>query len=240
MAVYLVAAFYKFVQLTDVSALQHALLKLCKEQNILGSILLAEEGINSTIAGKAKNIQNILTFLRSKENFSDLVCKYSQSDFIPFRKLKVLLKKEIVTFGASNVKPYQKTGVPVAPTEWNTLISSEDMLVIDTRNTYETKLGTFKKALDPNIKTFKDFQTYVEHNLDPSVHKKIAMYCTGGIRCEKASSYLLAQGFEKVYQLQGGILKYLESIDPKNSLWEGKCFVFDDRTALEQDSIISI
>lgn len=239
MAEYLIAAFYKFTKLTDVPFWQNTLRTLCKDQNILGTILLADEGINSTIAGKAENIQMVINFLGSQESFTVLDCKYSQCNFMPFRKLKVLHKKEIVTFGIPHIKPHQKTGIQVDPTEWNDLISNKDVIVIDTRNTYEVELGSFQKALNPNTEIFREFPSYVKNNLDPTVHKKIAMYCTGGIRCEKASAYLLDQGFEKVYQLQGGILKYLEKVEPKNSLWHGKCFIFDDRITVEKDSITS-
>jgi UPF0176 protein len=232
MRAYWIATFYKFVKLTDISSLQATLLKVCKAQNILGSILLAEEGINSTLAGKKENIQNVLSFLRSLKSFADLQCHYSSADFSPFRQLKVLLKKEIVALGMPNIKPYQKTGIPVDACEWDRLITAKDVLVIDTRNTYEIELGTFQHAINPNTATFKDFPHYVKNNLDPQIHRKIAMYCTGGIRCEKASAYLLEQGFENVYQLQGGILKYLERTDPKNCLWQGKCFIFDDRITL--------
>lgn len=237
MSLYTVAAFYKFVALTELVSLQTELKHFCKDHTIFGTIILATEGINGTLVGEDKDIKAIIKLLREKPSFSDLECKFSISDFRPFHKSWVHIKKEIVTFGVEGLKPEQKTGIHVNHLEWNQLISEPDVLVIDTRNTYETELGSFKGAIDPETKKFTDFPIYVKEKLDPNKHKKIAMYCTGGIRCEKASAYLLAQGFEKVYQLQGGILKYLEKVSPENSLWEGKCFIFDDRIVLEKDAI---
>jgi len=234
---YTVAAFYKFVTLTNLSGLQAELQEFCKQHEIYGTIILAEEGINGSIAGEADNINAMIAFLRSKEQFVDLECKLSCSDFRPFNKSWVLIKKEIVTFGALDRAPQHKTGTHVNAIEWNKLISSPDVLVIDTRNTYEIELGAFKGAVNPNTEKFTEFRGFVKTELDPVKHKKIAMYCTGGIRCEKASSYLLEQGFENVYQLQGGILKYLENTPAEESLWEGKCFVFDDRVVLEKEAI---
>ncbi len=233
MSHYTVVAFYKFIELSDIEVLKLTLHKFCKEKKILGTIILAKEGINGTIAGTAESIKAILELLRTNPNFLDLECKYSYSDLMPFDKIKIIIKKEIVTFGVPGITPSQKTGMQVAPNNWNQLISDSDVLVIDTRNNFEVELGTFKGAINPKTSKFGDFPTYVKTNLDPKKHKKIAMFCTGGIRCEKASSYLLEQGFENVYQLQGGILKYLEKIKSEDSLWEGKCFIFDKRIALE-------
>jgi len=233
-----VAAFYKFVDLTDLSALQHILKQFCKDQDILGTLLLATEGINGTVAGPAKGIKALIAFLRADTRFAELECKYSYSEQMPFQKMKVLIKNEIVHLGVPSIRPHQATGISVAPEQWDRLISDPEVCLIDTRNHYETEQGTFKGASDPKTKTFREFPNYVARTLDPTQHKKIALFCTGGIRCEKASAYLLQQGFENVYQLQGGILKYLEKISPDNSTWQGKCFIFDDRLVLDKDFII--
>jgi len=235
---YMIVTFYKFATLNNIYSLQSTLKQLCKEQGIVGTILLAEEGINSTLAGKGENINAILLYLRSLQPLSNLKCTYSYANILPFKKTKILIKKEIVALKVAGIDPGIKAGIPVTPEAWNDLISEPDVTVIDTRNTYEIELGTFKGALNPKTRKFRDFPAYVKANLDPAKHKKIAIFCTGGIRCEKASSYLLEQGFENVYQLQGGILKYLEKIEPKNSLWEGKCFIFDNRITLEEDNIL--
>jgi UPF0176 protein len=240
MSFYTIVAFYKFTQLTNVFDLQTAIKKRCKERSILGTILVAEEGINGTIAGTEEDIKAIVDYFHTEPLISGLSCKYSVSEIKPFEKLKVYLKKEIVALHRPDINPYHQTGEFVSPEEWNQLISDPEVLVIDTRNTYETELGTFKGAIDPKTEHFRDFPNYVKAELDPEKHKKIAMFCTGGIRCEKASAYLLEQGFENVYQLDGGILKYLEKIEPENSLWEGKCFIFDERITLERETIIQI
>jgi UPF0176 protein len=237
MSQYTIVAFYKFVELPNLSNLQTVLQKNCKKLGVLGTILLAPEGINGTLAGKEEDIKAILTLLESHEPLADLEYKYSHSDHIPFRKTKILIKKEIVTFDAGYTCPSKKTGKHISPEEWNQLITEPDVLIIDTRNTYEIELGTFKDAINPQTKQFTDFPNFVKENLEPRKHKKIAMFCTGGIRCEKASTYLLDQGFENVYQLQGGILKYLEKIKPQQSLWQGKCFIFDDRITLDKEAI---
>lgn len=229
MSQYSIIAFYKFVNLTNISDLQTAIACICKEKAILGTILLAPEGINGTIAGKDENIATIVTFLRSHAPFADLNFRYTYADFNPFYKMKVKLKKEIVALGVPNIYPAQKTGIQVPPETWNEIISDPEVFLIDTRNTYEFGLGTFKGAKDPETDVFREFPDYVKQNLNPTKHKKIAMFCTGGIRCEKASSYLLEQGFSDVYQLQGGILNYLEKIPAENSTWEGECFIFDNR-----------
>lgn len=234
-----IIAFYKFIELTEPENLQVQLKKFCKPLEILGTILLAQEGINGTIAGTKENIQTFIDFIRLDARFSDLEFKFSTSDFMPFQKLKVALKKEIVALHAEGLNPAKQTGVKVSPENWNALISNPEVLVIDTRNTYELDLGTFKGAVNPNTRYFRHFKEYVKNNLDPNQHKKIAMFCTGGIRCEKASSYLLKEGFETVYQLQGGILKYLEKIDAEESLWQGECFIFDDRMTIEKESILT-
>jgi len=237
MSSFRVTTFYKFAELTNVKALQHSLTQLCKEKMILGTILLAEEGINATIAGTDENIKAVLSFIRSAPPLKDLKCKDSFSDVMPFRKLKILIKKEIVKLEVPGINPSEHRGVYVKPESWNALISNSDVLVVDTRNTYEIDLGTFKNAQNPKTRKFREFPAYVHNHLQPDKQKKIALFCTGGIRCEKASAYLLEQGFENVYQLEGGILKYLEKIPCEESLWEGKCFIFDDRVTVEKDSI---
>jgi len=238
-APYWVVAFYKFTELTDIVNLQATLKQFCISHEILGTILIANEGINGTVSGREESIQAVVAFLKANAHFADLDCKYSYADFSPFQKIKIFVKKEIVTLGVPNIKPALKTGTPIAPEAWDQLINDPEVFLIDTRNTYETELGTFKGALDPKTENFRDFPNFVKENLDPKKHKKIAMFCTGGIRCEKASSYLLEQGFENVYQLQGGILKYLERTDSEKSSWQGECFIFDDRIVLEKEFIIA-
>lgn len=226
---YTIIAFYRFIELTELPVLQSTIAEICKKQGILGTILLAPEGINGTIAGADQNIAAVVAFLLSYSQFANLNFRYTYADFNPFYKMKVRLKNEIVALRVPNIYPNQKTGTQVSPEDWDNLIADPEVLLIDTRNTYEFELGTFKGAKNPETDVFRDFPTYVKQNLDPNKHKKIAMFCTGGIRCEKASSYLLEQGFADVYQLQGGILNYLEKIPAENSTWAGECFIFDNR-----------
>ncbi|UKO97269.1 oxygen-dependent tRNA uridine(34) hydroxylase TrhO [Nostoc sp. UHCC 0870] len=228
----IVAAFYKFVSLPDFTEMQAPLLSYCLAQGIKGTILLAKEGINGTIAGSRPAIDSILSHLRSFPRFTDLEHKESTAENPPFEKMKVRLKKEIVTLGVPEVDPNQQVGIYVTPQEWNDLIADPDVTVIDTRNDYEVHIGTFKRAQNPQTDSFREFPEYVSQNLDPNQHKKVAMFCTGGIRCEKASAFMLSQGFTEVYHLKGGILKYLAEIPPEQSLWEGECFVFDERIAV--------
>ena len=236
---YLTAALYKFVSLKDFKELQAPILAACTNNNIKGTLLLAEEGVNGTIAGLPKDIHNLLNFLRTdslfKNRFSDLEHKESFADEHPFYRMKVKLKKEIVTLGVPGVSPTNKVGTYIRPEDWNALISDPDVILIDTRNDYEVDIGTFKGAIDPKTTTFREFPEYVAKNFDKNKHKKVAMFCTGGIRCEKASSYMIDQGFEEVFHLQGGILKYLEIIPETESLWEGECFVFDQRVAVKHN-----
>ena len=236
---YLTAALYKFVSLPKYIALQAPIHKACEAHHIKGTILLASEGINGTIAGLPDDIHCVLNFLRTDplfENcFSDLDHKESFANEHPFYRMKVKLKKEIVTLGVAGVSPTNLVGTYVQPQDWNALISDPDVILIDTRNDYEVDIGTFKGALDPKTTTFREFPEYVAKNLDKTKHKKVAMFCTGGIRCEKASSYMMDQGFEEVYHLQGGILKYLETVEEKDSLWQGECFVFDQRVAVKHN-----
>ncbi len=228
----LIATFYKFVHLPDFVEKQPLLLAYCQKQNVKGTILLAEEGINGTIAGSDNDVNSVLSFLRSDPRLADLEHKQSCAESEPFERLKVKLKKEIVTLGLAEVDPSQQVGIYVSPKDWNALISDPEVVVIDTRNNYEVSIGTFANAENPQTESFRQFPEYVRNHLDPTKHKKVALFCTGGIRCEKASSFMLSQGFAEVYHLQGGILKYLEQVPTKESLWQGECFVFDERVAV--------
>ncbi|MFN5066639.1 MAG: rhodanese-related sulfurtransferase [Aphanizomenon sp.] len=230
-----VATLYKFINLPDCNELQTTLLSYCQSQRIKGTILLAKEGINGTIAGSRQQIDSFLTFIRNDSRFADLEYKESYTEIPPFERLKIRLKPEIVTLGLPEVDPNEKVGTYVEPKNWNDLISNPEVIVIDTRNDYEISIGTFKGAENPQTQTFRDFPEYVKQNLDSHKHKKVAMFCTGGIRCEKASSYLISQGFQEVYHLKGGILKYLEEIPPEESLWEGECFIFDQRITVSHN-----
>jgi UPF0176 protein len=227
-----IAAFYKFVTLDDYIDRRQPLLKLCHHHHIKGTILLAAEGINGTISGTRSSIDAIFADLNADPQFADLAHKESIATKSPFNRLKVRLKQEIVTFGIPTIDPTNLVGTYVKPQDWNALIADPDVLVIDTRNQYEVEIGTFAGAIDPHTDSFTEFPAYVAAHLDPQQHKQIAMFCTGGIRCEKATSYLLSQGFDRVYHLAGGILKYLEEIPAAQSQWEGECFVFDDRVAV--------
>ncbi len=229
-----VAAIYKFVKLTDCTALRGPLLAQCDALGITGTLLLADEGINGTIAGTRSGIDKILAYLRSDPRLADLEHKESAADHPPFYRMKVKLKKEIVTMGVPGIDPTELVGHYVKPEDWNALISDPDVLLIDTRNDYEVDVGTFKGAVDPRITTFREFPEYVKTHFDPQKQPRVAMFCTGGIRCEKASAYMLQQGFPEVYHLQGGILKYLENVPAEQSLWQGECFVFDQRVAVGQ------
>jgi UPF0176 protein len=231
---YIVATFYKFVALPNFLEIQQPLLEYCQSQEIKGTILLAQEGINGTIAGNRQAINNILAYLRSHFVFADLEPKESVAITLPFARLKVRLKKEIVTLGFPEVDPNQQVGTYVAPQDWNQIISDPEVTVIDTRNQYEVKIGTFKRAINPKTQSFRELPQYIAENIDPQQHPKIAMFCTGGIRCEKASSYLLSRGFKEVYHLKGGILKYLEEVPSEESLWLGECFVFDERVTVKE------
>ncbi|PPD28652.1 MAG: hypothetical protein CTY20_09240 [Hyphomicrobium sp.] len=227
-----VGAFYKFVTIDDREALRGRIEAEALSLGVRGTILLAHEGINGTISGRGDNLVAFLTWLKSDPRFLELECKVAVSAAHPFKRLKVKLKPEIVTFGVPEADPSVAVGTYVAPENWNALIQDPSVLVIDTRNAYEHRIGTFDGATDPGTRTFSGFPDYVRLNLDPAKHKRIAMFCTGGIRCEKASAYMLRQGFSEVYHLDGGILKYLERISPSQSLWRGTCFVFDERVAV--------
>ncbi len=228
---------YKFVRLDDYQTMQPILLSFCQERQIFGTILLAEEGINGTVVGSRQDLGELLTFLKTDSRLSDLEHKESYSEDIPFHRMKVKLKKEIVTMGQPNIKPSHRTGIRIQPKQWNEIISDPDVILIDARNEYEFQVGSFKDAISPGTTNFREFPDFVNNNLEGQKTKKIAMFCTGGIRCEKASTYMLEQGFEEVYQLNGGILKYLEEIEQDESLWEGECFVFDSRISVDHQLV---
>ena len=227
-----IAAFYKFARLDNVENLRDRLHQFCTEQGIVGTILLAAEGINATVAGSDTSIQRLLDRLNSDERLAGIKAKRSLASEAPFHRLKVKVKAEIVTMGVTGLDPARTTGIHVDAQQWNQLLKDPDVIAIDTRNDYEYHIGTFQSAISPETKNFREFPKFVEQNLDPQQHRKIAMFCTGGIRCEKASAYLLEQGFEEVYQLDGGILNYLEHQPEDESLWQGECFVFDGRIAV--------
>lgn len=230
-----ICALYKFVRLHHFEALRDPLAEKMTQQAVKGTLLLAEEGINGTIAGPQQGVEAVLTFLREQPELTNIAHKESYSLENPFHRTKVKLKKEIVTMGVEGIDPNQLVGTYVKPKDWNALISDPDVLVVDTRNDYEVEIGTFKNAVNPNTETFREFPEYVENNLDKNKHKKVAMYCTGGIRCEKSTAYLKEQGFEEVYHLEGGILKYLEEVPAAETMWQGECFVFDGRVAVNHD-----
>ena len=229
---YVVCAMYKFVRLGNYEALRDPLLNAMKQLNICGTLLLAQEGINGTVAGSREGIDQLLAWLHEQPGLNDIDCKESTTTKRPFLRTKVKLKKEIVTMGVEGIDPKEVVGTYIEPKDWNDLISDPDVVLVDTRNDYEVRVGTFKNALNPNTETFREFPQYVKDNLDPEKHKKVAMFCTGGIRCEKSTAYLKEQGFDEVYHLKGGILKYLEEVPEENTLWDGECFVFDDRVTV--------
>jgi len=234
---FLTTAMYHFVDLPHFEKLREPLLQFCVGHQIKGTLLLADEGINGTVAGSEKSISELLDYLKNdllfESKFKDLGHKESWSNKHPFYRMKVKLKKEIVTLGVPGVSPTKMVGTYVKPQDWNRIISDPDVVIIDTRNNYEYAIGTFKNAVNPKTNTFREFPAYVKKHFDPKQHKKVAMFCTGGIRCEKASSYMMSAGFDEVYHLEGGILKYLKEVDPEKSLWQGECFVFDQRVAIK-------
>ena len=230
---YTIATFYKFIFLPEYTEKKQLLLKFCQDHSIKGTILLSQEGINATIAGIPEDIQATINYLKKDNCFLDLDVKYSISSYLPFKRMKVRLKKEIVTLGMTDIDPEQQVGTYVAPENWNNILEDKEIIVIDTRNIYEIAIGTFKGAINPNTHFFREFPDYVRNYLNPNKHKKVAMFCTGGIRCEKASSYLLKKGFKEVFHLKGGVLNYLKNISKSQSLWQGECFVFDERVAVQ-------
>ena len=232
MSQYVVCALYKFVALDDYQDIRQPLTQLLLDNQIRGTLLLAQEGINGTVAGSRESIDALLAWFKLDERLADVVYKESFNEQQPFNRTKVKLKKEIVTMGVEGIDPRHVVGTYVKPKDWNELISDPDVVLVDTRNDYEVDIGTFKNAVNPNTETFREFPQYVEDNLDPAKHKKVAMFCTGGIRCEKSTAYMKEQGFEEVYHLEGGILKYLEEVPEEESMWEGDCYVFDGRVAV--------
>ena len=234
---YLTTAMYYFVSLPHFKTLREPLLNFCVSKGIKGTLLLADEGINGTVAGSEKSILELLDYLKTdplfEGNFKNLSHKESWSDKHPFYRMKVKLKKEIVTLGVPGISPTKMVGTYVKPQDWNAIISDPEVVLIDTRNDYEYAIGSFKNAINPKTTTFREFPEYVKTHFDPKKHKKVAMFCTGGIRCEKASSFMISEGFDEVYHLEGGILKYLEEVPPEKSLWQGECFVFDQRVAIK-------
>ena len=228
-----VSAFYKFVAIADGDAMRTRLQAYCGENGIKGTILIAQEGINATVSGCDAAVRGLLEHLRADRRFADLESKQSFAEASPFQRLKVKFKREIMTFGVPEADPSLNAGSYVDPQDWNALIQDPDVVVIDTRNTYEFAIGTFARAVDPKTRVFSEFPAFVEAELDPKTQPKVAMFCTGGIRCEKASAYMLGRGFREVYHLRGGILKYLETVPRAKSLFHGECFVFDERVALD-------
>ncbi|WP_333608010.1 oxygen-dependent tRNA uridine(34) hydroxylase TrhO [Arsukibacterium sp.] len=230
---YVVAALYQFVHLPDYVALRETLYQLLVDNKVKGTLLLAEEGINGTICGERAGIDTVKAWLDNEGRFNGLSYKESFAEELAFYRTKVKLKKEIVTMGVPGVNPKHIVGTYVKGEAWNRLISDPDTVVIDTRNDYEVAIGTFAHAINPNTTNFREFPQWAAENLDKNRHKKVAMFCTGGIRCEKSTAYLKEQGFEQVYHLDGGILKYLEEVPAEQSLWQGECFVFDQRVAVK-------
>lgn len=235
MSQYLVAALYKFAPLEDFENLKEPLLEYCVARGVRGSLLLASEGINGTVCGPEEGVRELLAYLRSDPRMADLEHKESWSDKIPFRRMRVRLKVEIVRMGVDGIDPNKTVGTYVKPKDWNELIADPDTVVIDTRNDYEVAFGTFERAIDPDTQTFREFPQWVRSadELKDAKGKKVAMFCTGGIRCEKATALMLEEGFEEVYHLEGGILNYLETVPEEESLWKGDCFVFDDRVSVD-------
>lgn len=235
MTQFVVCALYKFVTLEDYQAMRQPLFAVMEAQGIKGTLLLAKEGINGTVSGTRTAIDALLTWLNADSRLNPISYKESFDDSQPFHRTKVKLKKEIVTMGVEGIDPRKTVGTYVKPDQWNALISDPNVTVIDTRNDYEIDIGTFKGAMNPQTESFREFPQYVADNLDPNKQKKVAMFCTGGIRCEKSTAYLKEQGFDEVYHLEGGILKYLEEVPKEQSLWQGDCFVFDNRVAVNHD-----
>ena len=230
-----VCTFYKFTPLDQYTSLQQPILDQLSGNRITGTLLLAREGINGTIAGERQAVDEFLSWLAGQAGFSDIEYKQSETDRMPFKRTRVKLKKEIVTMGVEDIDPAIMAGTYIAPEDWNALLEDPQMLVVDTRNEYEIEVGHFANAVNPHTTNFREFPQYALENLDPEKHKKIAMYCTGGIRCEKATAFLKQNGFESVYHLKGGILNYLKTVPAPESRWQGECFVFDERVTVDHD-----
>ena len=232
--IWTVATFYKFVPLSEPAALRTDLLDRCLIWGLRGTILLASEGLNATVAGDRPSIDALLAWLQTHPEIGDFAHQESTTDAVPFERMKVKIKNEIVTLGRPEVNPAQQpVGTYVDPQDWNQVITDPNVVVIDARNGFEVEMGTFKGAVNPKTRSFRELPAYLADHLDPTQHRQVAMFCTGGIRCEKATAYLLDQGFDQVYHLQGGILNYLKTMPPEASLWQGDCFVFDDRVAVD-------
>ena len=232
---YVSRALYKFVTLPNYAALREPLLDAMSKNNVFGTLLLAQEGINGTVSSTREGVDALLKWLDQQPGLENIDTKESYHSEIPFYRTKVKLKNEIVTMGVEGIDPKQVVGTYVKPEDWNALISDPDVVLVDTRNDYEVEIGTFENAVDPKTKTFREFPAWAKDNLDPQKHKKVAMFCTGGIRCEKSTAYMKEQGFDQVYHLEGGILKYLEKVPKEQTLWSGECFVFDNRVAVDHD-----
>lgn len=236
MSRFLVAALYKFVRLNDVHAMQGPIHDVCQRNGVMGTLLLAREGVNGTIAGREPGVRAVLNYLRQDPRLGSLTHKESWYEEMPFYRLKVKLKREIVTMGVPNIEAEKMAGKYVTPGQWNDLISDPNVVVVDVRNDYEVKIGSFEGAINPETESFTEFPGWVQkQSSDEGVlreKKKVAMFCTGGIRCEKSTAYMRSQGFDEVYHLEGGILKYLEMVPPEKSLWKGECFVFDERVSV--------
>jgi UPF0176 protein len=226
-----IAALYRFVQLDNYESLRQPLLRRMLDNQVRGTLLLAAEGINGTVAGSESGVADLLDYLRQDPRLRDFDCKYSFDDEMPFYRSRVKLKREIVTMGVEGISP-DNAGSYVDPADWNRLISDPEVTVIDTRNDYESAIGSFDGSICPNTRSFRDFPRYVADHLDPKQHRKVAMFCTGGIRCEKSTAYLREQGFDEVYHLKGGILNYLAQVPQTESMWKGECFVFDNRVSV--------
>ncbi|MGB0760838.1 MAG: rhodanese-related sulfurtransferase, partial [Rubripirellula sp.] len=232
MSKFVVAALYRFVQLDDYEDLQKPIHDQMVEYGVCGSLLLASEGINGTVSGSREAIDQLLNYLRDDPRLSSLEVKESFALEAPFKRTRVRLKKEIVTMGVDGINPNDSVGTYVDPKDWNKLISDPEVTVIDTRNDYEVAIGTFEGAINPETESFRQFPAFVDNELDPQKHRKVAMFCTGGIRCEKSTAFLRSKGFDEVYHLKGGILKYLEEVPEEDSKWKGDCFVFDKRVSV--------
>lgn len=232
---YAICALYKFTRLDDFEDIQAPLKSFLDALSVKGTLLLAREGINGTISGGKDSVEKVLDYLQTDDRFLELEYKFSYSKKPPFKRLKVKLKKEIVTMGLSEIDPNHSVGTYIKPKDWNNLINDPDVVLIDTRNNYEYEIGSFQGAINPNTETFREFPSFTKNTLEKYRNKKIAMFCTGGIRCEKSTAYLKSKGYENVFHLQGGILKYLEEVKEEESLWQGECFVFDDRVAVKHN-----
>lgn len=230
-----VTTFYRFAPVADCAGLRERWLQACLNEALLGTILIAPEGINGTVSGDPACMDRVLRLIQSEPGFEALDCKHSWVDTPPFLRMKIKLKEEIITMGVPEADPSEMVGEYVDARQWNELLADPDVLVMDTRNDYEVRVGGFRGARDPGMQSFREFPGFVDDQLDPRKHRKVAMFCTGGIRCEKASAYMKLKGFDEVYHLQGGILRYLEDVQPADSLWDGDCFVFDQRVSVGHD-----